>query len=170
MQAELAKLEYNLGGVRGMKRLPEAVFVIDLKTEAIAVREAERLRIPIIGLVDTNFDPMPIDFVIPGNDDAIRSCKLVVRRSASGDRGRRRAPGARRRSAGSPRRRSGGASEAEERERREEEERAARRRPRRPAQTKRGRTPRRQAASAGAPAAAGPTRGAGSGPATREVR
>jgi small subunit ribosomal protein S2 len=79
MQAELAKLEHNLGGVRDMERLPEAVFVIDLKTEEIAVREAARLRIPIIGLVDTNCDPEAIDYVIPGNDDAIRSCELVIR-------------------------------------------------------------------------------------------
>ena len=78
MQAELAKLEYNLGGVRDMDRLPDAVFVTDLKTEEIAVREAARLRIPIIGLVDTNCDPNPVDFVIPGNDDAIRSCQLVI--------------------------------------------------------------------------------------------
>jgi len=78
MQAELAKLEYNLGGVRDMDRLPDAVFVTDLKTEEIAVREAVRLRIPIIGLVDTNCDPNPIDYVIPGNDDAIRSCQLVI--------------------------------------------------------------------------------------------
>jgi small subunit ribosomal protein S2 len=78
MQAELAKLEYNLGGVRDMERLPDAVFVTDLKTEEIAVREAARLRIPIIGLVDTNCDPIPIDYVIPGNDDAIRSCELVI--------------------------------------------------------------------------------------------
>jgi small subunit ribosomal protein S2 len=77
-EAELAKLEYNLGGVRGMKRLPQAAVIIDLKTEAIAVREAERLRIPIIGLVDSNVDPVPIDFPIPGNDDSIRSCKLVI--------------------------------------------------------------------------------------------
>jgi small subunit ribosomal protein S2 len=79
MQAELAKLQYNLGGVREMERPPDAVFVIDLKTEAIAVNEAARLRIPIIGLVDTNCDPEPIDYVIPGNDDAIRSCDLIVR-------------------------------------------------------------------------------------------
>jgi small subunit ribosomal protein S2 len=79
MQAELAKLEYNLGGVRDMERLPDAVFITDLKTEAIAVAEAARLRIPIIGLVDTNCDPEPIDYVIPGNDDAIRSCELVIR-------------------------------------------------------------------------------------------
>jgi small subunit ribosomal protein S2 len=78
MQAELAKLEYNLGGVRDMERLPDAVFVTDLKTEEIAVREAARLRIPIIGLVDTNCDPTPIDYVIPGNDDAIRSCQLAI--------------------------------------------------------------------------------------------
>jgi small subunit ribosomal protein S2 len=78
MQAELTKLEYNLGGVRDMERLPDAVFVTDLKTEEIAVREAVRLRIPIIGLVDTNCDPTPIDYVIPGNDDAIRSCRLVI--------------------------------------------------------------------------------------------
>jgi small subunit ribosomal protein S2 len=78
-EAELAKLEYNLGGVRNMKRLPQAVVIIDLKTEAIAVREAERLRIPIIGLVDTNVDPVPIDYPIPGNDDSIRSCELVIR-------------------------------------------------------------------------------------------
>ncbi|HEX6752380.1 MAG TPA: 30S ribosomal protein S2 [Solirubrobacterales bacterium] len=78
MQAELAKLEFNLGGVRDMERLPDAVFVTDLKTEEIAVREAARLRIPIIALVDTNCDPTPIDYVIPGNDDAIRSCELVI--------------------------------------------------------------------------------------------
>jgi small subunit ribosomal protein S2 len=78
MQAELAKLEFNLGGVRDMERLPDAVFVTDLKTEEIAVHEAARLRIPIIGLVDTNCDPNPIDYVIPGNDDAIRSCELVI--------------------------------------------------------------------------------------------
>jgi small subunit ribosomal protein S2 len=78
MQAELAKLEFNLGGVRDMERLPDAVFVTDLKTEEIAVREAARLRIPIIGLVDTNCDPKPVDYVIPGNDDAIRSCELVI--------------------------------------------------------------------------------------------
>ncbi len=78
MEAELAKLEYNLGGVRNMDRLPDAVFVTDLKTEEIAVREAARLRIPIIGLVDTNCDPGPVDYVIPGNDDAIRSCQLVI--------------------------------------------------------------------------------------------
>ena len=78
MEAELAKLEYNLGGVRDMDRLPDAVFITDLKTEEIAVHEAARLRIPIIGLVDTNCDPTPVDYVIPGNDDAIRSCELII--------------------------------------------------------------------------------------------
>jgi small subunit ribosomal protein S2 len=78
-QADLAKLRANLGGVKNMARLPQAVFVIDLKTEAIAVREAQRLRIPVIGLVDTNCDPDGIDFVVPGNDDAIRSCDLITR-------------------------------------------------------------------------------------------
>jgi len=78
MEAELAKLEFNLGGVRDMDRLPDAVFVTDLKTEEIAVHEAARLRIPIIGLVDTNCDPSPVDYVVPGNDDAIRSCQLVI--------------------------------------------------------------------------------------------
>ncbi|HYB25630.1 MAG TPA: 30S ribosomal protein S2 [Solirubrobacteraceae bacterium] len=78
-QADLEKLRANLGGVKNMQRLPDAVFVIDLKTETIAVREAQRLRIPIIGLVDTNCDPDGIDYVVPGNDDAIRSCALITR-------------------------------------------------------------------------------------------
>jgi small subunit ribosomal protein S2 len=77
-QADLAKLRANLGGVKNMQRVPDAMFVIDLKTEVIAVKEAQRLRIPIIGLVDTNCDPDGIDFVIPGNDDAIRSCALIT--------------------------------------------------------------------------------------------
>src|SRR5581483_2145741 len=77
-QADLAKLRANLGGVKNMQRVPDAMFVIDLKTEEIAVKEARRLRIPIIGLVDTNCDPDGIDFVIPGNDDAIRSCALIT--------------------------------------------------------------------------------------------
>jgi small subunit ribosomal protein S2 len=78
-QADLEKLRANLEGVKNMQRVPDAVFVIDLKTEAIAVREAQRLRIPIIGLVDTNCDPDGIDYVIPGNDDAIRSCSAITR-------------------------------------------------------------------------------------------
>jgi small subunit ribosomal protein S2 len=78
-QADLEKLRANLGGVKNMQRTPDALFVIDLKTEAIAVKEAQRLRIPIIGLVDTNCDPEGIDYVIPGNDDAIRSCAAITR-------------------------------------------------------------------------------------------
>jgi small subunit ribosomal protein S2 len=78
-QADLAKLRANLGGVKNMQRTPNAIFVIDLKTEAIAVREAQRLRIPVIGLVDTNCDPDGIDYVIPGNDDAMRSCALIAK-------------------------------------------------------------------------------------------
>jgi small subunit ribosomal protein S2 len=75
---EREKLDMNLGGVKDMQRPPDAMFVIDLKTETIGVREAERLGIPIIGLVDTNVDPEPTSYPIPGNDDAIRSCKLIV--------------------------------------------------------------------------------------------
>ena len=75
---ERDKLEFNLGGVRNMQRAPDAMFVVDLKTEVIALREAARLRIPVIGLVDTNCDPDPVEYVIPGNDDAIRSCKVIV--------------------------------------------------------------------------------------------
>jgi small subunit ribosomal protein S2 len=78
-QADLEKLRANLGGVKNMGRVPDAVFVLDLKTETIAVAEARRLRIPIIGLVDTNCDPDGIDYVIPGNDDAIRSCAVIAR-------------------------------------------------------------------------------------------
>jgi small subunit ribosomal protein S2 len=77
-EADLAKLRANLGGVKNMQRPPDAIFIIDLKTEAIAVREAQRLRIPIIGLVDTNCDPDGVEFVIPGNDDAIKSCAVIT--------------------------------------------------------------------------------------------
>jgi small subunit ribosomal protein S2 len=78
MESELEKLEFNLGGVRDMKRLPQAVMITDLKTEAIAVAEAVRLGIPIIGLVDSNVDPIPVTYPIPGNDDSMRSCELVI--------------------------------------------------------------------------------------------
>jgi len=120
MERELEKLEYNLGGVADMERLPDAVIVIDLKTEAIALNEAQRLEIPIIGLVDSNCDPTPVDYVISGNDDAIRSCELlistlgeVIEQGASAWRvqeERRRAEEERRR------------AEEEERRRRQEEE------------------------------------------------
>ena len=76
--ADLAKLQANLGGVKNMQRPPDAMFVIDLKTEDIAVKEAKRLRIPIIGLVDTNCDPDGIQYVIPGNDDAMKSCAVIT--------------------------------------------------------------------------------------------
>ncbi len=79
MLAELEKLEANLGGVADLKRQPDALFVVDLRKEQIAVKEARRLGLPIIGLVDTNCDPDEADLVIPGNDDAIRSCNLIVR-------------------------------------------------------------------------------------------
>jgi small subunit ribosomal protein S2 len=78
-QADLAKLRANLGGVKHMQRPPDAIFVVDIKTELIAVQEARRLRIPIIGLVDTNCDPDGIDFVIPGNDDAIKACAVITK-------------------------------------------------------------------------------------------
>ncbi|MDX6702597.1 MAG: small subunit ribosomal protein [Baekduia sp.] len=78
-EADLAKLRANLGGVKNMARTPDAIFVVDLKTELIGVREAQRLRIPLIGLVDTNCDPDGVDFVIPGNDDAIRSCHVITK-------------------------------------------------------------------------------------------
>jgi small subunit ribosomal protein S2 len=84
MESELEKLDANLGGVADMKRQPDAVFVVDLRKEQLAVREARRLNVPIIGLVDTNADPDEADFVIPGNDDAIRSCSLVTRVLADG--------------------------------------------------------------------------------------
>ena len=78
MQAELEKLEANLGGVADMRKQPDAVFIVDLRKEQLAVKEARRLGLPVIALVDTNCDPDEADFVIPGNDDAIRSCSLVV--------------------------------------------------------------------------------------------
>jgi small subunit ribosomal protein S2 len=84
MEADLEKLESNLGGVADMKRQPDAVFVIDLKKEMLAVRETHRLGVPVIGLVDTNADPDEANFVIPGNDDAIRSCDLVAKVIADG--------------------------------------------------------------------------------------
>jgi small subunit ribosomal protein S2 len=79
MVSELGKLETNLGGVTDMKRLPDAMFVVDLRKEQLAVREARRLGMPVVALVDTNCDPDDADLVIPGNDDAIRSCSLIVR-------------------------------------------------------------------------------------------
>jgi small subunit ribosomal protein S2 len=79
MVAELERLESHLGGVADMKRHPDALLVVDLRKEAIAVREAKRLGLPVIALVDTNCDPDEADYVIPGNDDAIKACSLVIR-------------------------------------------------------------------------------------------
>ena len=84
MEAELEKLEANLGGVADMRRQPEAVFIVDLRKEQLAVREARRLGLPVIALVDTNCDPDEAQYVIPGNDDAIRSCTVVIKAIADG--------------------------------------------------------------------------------------
>jgi small subunit ribosomal protein S2 len=131
--AERDKLETNLGGVANLQRPPDAMFVVDLKTEAIGVREAMRLKIPIIGLVDTNCDPDPVTYVIPGNDDAIRSCKLVIDAisgvvSDSATRFRAQEEAARREREEAERREAEERAirEAEERERQEAEERARR--------------------------------------------
>ena len=82
LMAEREKLEKNLGGIREMKKLPGALFVVDPRKEHIAVTEARRLGIPIVGIVDTNCDPDEIDYVIPGNDDAIRAVKLIAGKMA----------------------------------------------------------------------------------------
>ncbi|MEA2520550.1 MAG: small subunit ribosomal protein [Actinomycetota bacterium] len=79
LRHEREKLERNLGGLKGLERLPDAVFVVDTKKEHIAVTEARKLGIPVIAIVDTNCDPDEVDFVIPGNDDAIRAVTLVAR-------------------------------------------------------------------------------------------
>jgi len=79
LRHEREKLERNLGGIRSLERLPDAVFVIDTKKEHIAVTEARKLGIPVIAIVDTNCDPDEVDYVIPGNDDAIRAVNLVTR-------------------------------------------------------------------------------------------
>lgn len=78
LEASLEKLDYNLGGVRDMKRLPQAMVLIDIDKESIALAEATRLRIPVIALVDSNVDPVGVTYPVPGNDDAIRSCELIV--------------------------------------------------------------------------------------------
>jgi small subunit ribosomal protein S2 len=78
IKKEYDKLLFNMGGIRKMKKLPEALYVIDPNKEVIAVREARKLGIPIIAITDTNCDPDLIDYVIPGNDDAIRSCNLIT--------------------------------------------------------------------------------------------
>ena len=78
LKKEQTKLEKNLGGIKEMKKLPDAIFIVDPKKERICVQEAHTLGIPLIGIADTNCDPEELDYVIPGNDDAIRAVKLIV--------------------------------------------------------------------------------------------
>ena len=78
LKKEMAKLETNLGGIKDMEELPGVIFIVDSKKEEIAIKEAKKLNIPVVGLVDTNCSPENIDYVIPGNDDAIRSVKLIA--------------------------------------------------------------------------------------------
>ena len=163
-QADLAKLQANLGGVKNMQRPPDAMFVVDLKTEVIAVQEAKRLRIPIIGLVDTNCDPDGIDYVIPGNDDAIKSCAIITQ--AIGDvvsQGYQtfRAEEERAR------------KEAEDQARKEAEERAAREeeeRQRKEAEEAAARQAERDAAAAAEAAAAAPAEAAPAAARSRPLR
>lgn len=82
LKKELVKLQKNLGGIKEMKRLPDAIFIVDPKKERICVQEAHTLGIPLIGICDTNCDPEELDYVIPGNDDAIRAVKLIVSKMA----------------------------------------------------------------------------------------
>ena len=82
LKKEWEKLEKNLGGIKEMKRVPDAIFVVDPKKERICVQEAHTLGIPLIGIADTNCDPEELDYVIPGNDDAIRAVKLIVAKMA----------------------------------------------------------------------------------------
>ena len=83
LKKEMEKLEKNLGGIKGMTEIPGAMFVVDPKKERIAILEARKLGIPVIGLVDTNCNPEDVDYVIPGNDDAIRAIKLIVEAMAN---------------------------------------------------------------------------------------
>jgi small subunit ribosomal protein S2 len=82
LKKELEKLEKNLGGIKDMGRIPDAIFIVDPKKERICVQEAHALGIPLIGIADTNCDPEELDYVIPGNDDAIRAVKLIVGKMA----------------------------------------------------------------------------------------
>ena len=82
LKKEWEKLEKNLGGIKDMKKVPDAIFIVDPKKERICVQEAHTLGIPLIGIADTNCDPEELDFVIPGNDDAIRAVKLIVSKMA----------------------------------------------------------------------------------------
>ena len=82
LKKELDKLQKNLGGIKEMKKIPDAIFIVDPKKERICVQEAHSLGIPLIGIADTNCDPEELDYVIPGNDDAIRAVKLIVSKMA----------------------------------------------------------------------------------------
>jgi small subunit ribosomal protein S2 len=82
LKKELEKLQKNLGGIREMKKLPDAIFIVDPKKERICVQEAHTLNIPLIGICDTNCDPEELTYIIPGNDDAIRAVKLIVSKMA----------------------------------------------------------------------------------------
>ncbi|TCK97924.1 SSU ribosomal protein S2P [Natranaerovirga hydrolytica] len=82
LKHEMDKLERNLGGIKEMKKAPDLIFIVDPRKERIAIQEAHNLGIPLVGIVDTNCDPEEIDYVIPGNDDAIRAVKLIVGRMA----------------------------------------------------------------------------------------
>ena len=82
LKKEWDKLEKNLGGIKEMDRIPDAIFIIDSKKERICVQEAENLGIPLIGIADTNCDPDELDYIIPGNDDAIRAVKLITTKMA----------------------------------------------------------------------------------------
>ncbi len=82
LKKEMEKLQKNLGGIKEMKRIPDAIFVVDPKKERICVQEAHTLGIPLIGIADTNCDPEELDYIIPGNDDAIRAVKLIVSKMA----------------------------------------------------------------------------------------
>ena len=83
LQGEIERLEKFMGGIKNMKQLPGALFIVDPRKERIAVLEAKKLGIPIVAIVDTNCDPDEIDYVIPGNDDAIRAVKLIAHTIAS---------------------------------------------------------------------------------------
>ncbi len=76
--AEREKLEKNLGGIKNMPKMPDAIFIVDPKKEHLAIQEAKKLGIPVVAIVDTNCDPDEVDYVIPGNDDAIRAVKLIA--------------------------------------------------------------------------------------------
>ena len=82
LEKERGKIEKNLKGIKGMKNVPDAVFVIDTRKESIAVQEARKLKIPVIGIVDTNCDPDEVDYVVPGNDDALRAIRLFASKIA----------------------------------------------------------------------------------------